>query len=91
MLIFLYTGWYIHTVWYVVRMNVDLRRVARVDVDNKRPPPLTASLTRRHPPITVSSSSVTVTARLSQASRGEGGRKEALCLQRSSWKSCFSL
>ena len=26
MRIFLYTGWYVHTVWSVVRMNVDLRR-----------------------------------------------------------------
>ena len=34
MLIFLYTGWYVHTVWYVVRMNVDLRHTARLVGDN---------------------------------------------------------
>ena len=52
MLIFLYTGWYVHTVWSVVRMNVDSRRAQpawRLTISHS------PSLTRWPPPLTVSS------------------------------------
>ena len=58
-LIFLYTGWYVHTVWSVVRMNVDLRRASPAWRLTIRHSP---SLTRSPPPPLTVSSSLTVSS-----------------------------